>query len=151
VAFYGTQRFIIVVTRARHLSIAGWIQAVPFRPSFLTIVLILSSHPCLDFISDVFPSEYNFVCNSRVLHACYSPVHLTLRDLVVLMAFRSEYALWNCSFCSILQFRIWPSLTPHIFLSILISNNRNPFVYVIFTLLGRQQILNWMVASIRPV
>jgi hypothetical protein len=95
-------------------------------PQFLTAVLILSSHPCLGFISDLFSSEYDFICISHVLHACDCPVHLTLRDLIALVAFRSECTFWNCPFCSLLQFRIWPSLSPYIFLSILISTPRNP-------------------------
>jgi len=45
-AFYGTWRFITVLTRARHWSLcwARWIQSTPSHSISLRFILILSSH-----------------------------------------------------------------------------------------------------------
>jgi hypothetical protein len=45
-AFYGTQRFITVFTRALHWSpfCARWIQCTPFHPICLRLILILSTN-----------------------------------------------------------------------------------------------------------
>jgi hypothetical protein len=51
--FYGTRRFITVLTRARHwsLSSARCVQSTPSHPTSLTSILLLSSHLCMHFSS----------------------------------------------------------------------------------------------------
>jgi len=59
-AFYGTRRFIIVLTTARHwsLSWARWIQSTPSHPISLRSIQIFSSHPLLGLPGDLFPSGF---------------------------------------------------------------------------------------------
>jgi hypothetical protein len=59
-AFYGTQRFITVFTRAHHWSLfwSRWIQFTPYHLVLLRSILILSSHLHLSFLSCLFPSGF---------------------------------------------------------------------------------------------
>ena len=75
-AFYGTRRFIIAFTRARHLSIC-WgssIQSMPKHPTSWRSILILFSHLRLGLLSGLFQVSPPQPCiclssPSYVLHA----------------------------------------------------------------------------------
>ena len=58
--FYGTRRFITVLTSARHLSLS-WarpIQSIPPRPTSRRFILIVSSHLRLGLPSGSFPQVF---------------------------------------------------------------------------------------------
>jgi hypothetical protein len=69
-AFYGTQRFITVFTRAIHwyLSWARSIQSIPSHPVSLRPILILFTHLRLGLPSGLFPSWF-----PPLPHSCYMP------------------------------------------------------------------------------
>jgi hypothetical protein len=74
-AFYRTQMFITVFTRARHwsLSRAKYMQSKPSVPIFLRSILILSS----DLRQWTFPlrcSNQNIGYISNLSRACYTPL-----------------------------------------------------------------------------
>jgi len=56
-AFYGTQRFITVFTRACHWSLfsAKWIQSTHSQPISLKSILMLSLYLCLGLLRGLFP------------------------------------------------------------------------------------------------
>jgi hypothetical protein len=69
-AFYGTRRFIVAFTNARHLS-QSWarsIQSIPPHPLSWRYILIFSSHLHLGLPSDLFASGYYYYsCGVTVL------------------------------------------------------------------------------------
>jgi hypothetical protein len=75
-AFYGTQRFITVFTRALHwsLSWARSIQSIPPNPIYLRSILILSTHLHLGLPGGLSPAGfptiilYAFLFTPSVLH-----------------------------------------------------------------------------------
>jgi hypothetical protein len=74
-AFYGTQRFVTVFTRACQWSLfwARWIRSICSHPISLRSILILSSHLYLGFWM-VLPfrlSNQRTVCISHIYDACY--------------------------------------------------------------------------------
>jgi hypothetical protein len=82
-AFYGTQRFINMFTRAFHW-LTSWsrcIQSTPPHPISLTSVLVLlPSYLRLGLPSGLFVSGFpnqDTVHISHFAHSCYMPVHLT--------------------------------------------------------------------------
>ena len=72
-AFYGTRRFLTVLTSARHLSLswARSIQSIPPHPTSWRSILILSSHQCLGLASGVFPSGFPTKTLYTPLHSPY--------------------------------------------------------------------------------
>jgi hypothetical protein len=66
---YGTIRFIVVFTQARHwtLSWASWIQFAPSIPISLRSILMLSSHLRLGLPSGLLPSGLPFRYNNKFL------------------------------------------------------------------------------------
>jgi hypothetical protein len=93
-AFYGTQRFITVFTRALQwsLSWARSIQCIPSHPISLRSVLILSTHLRLGLSSGLFASGfptkmlYSFLFSPFVLHVL--PIHPPWLD-------HSNYTWWR--------------------------------------------------------
>jgi len=77
-ASYGTWRFITMFTRAHHLSLswARWIQSTTSHTISLRSILILSSDPCLGFLSCsslyIFQPKYCMHFSS-LSHAHYMP------------------------------------------------------------------------------
>jgi hypothetical protein len=73
--FYGTRRFIAVVTTARYWSLSWdrWIQFTPSKPISLRSILMLSSHLRLGLPSfpSLLVSGRNCLYISHLSHACY--------------------------------------------------------------------------------
>jgi len=82
--FYGTWRFITMITRACHLSLSG-ARSICAPPHYYTSwrsVLMLSSHLCIGLPSGLFPYE-NPVCTTALLHTCHMlyPSHMHLSNI----------------------------------------------------------------------
>jgi hypothetical protein len=106
--FYGTRRFIPLLTRALHwsLSWARSIQPKQTNPIPLIHILILSTHLCLGLRSGLFPSGfptnilYEFLSPSTHV-TC--PAHLILLNLIILSVLGEDYKLRSSSLCNFLQ------------------------------------------------
>ena len=77
-AFYGTRKFITVLTSSRHpsLSSANPIQSRQPLPTSSRSILILSSHLRLGLPIGLFPSSFpnkNLVHTSPFIHTCHMP------------------------------------------------------------------------------
>jgi hypothetical protein len=73
--FYGTQRFITVFTRARHLSLS-WARSIPFHYLTIHFNIILLSMP--DFSMDYPYQIYQVLCSSSRIKSAdkhTSPLH----------------------------------------------------------------------------
>ena len=84
--FYGTRKFIIAFTSARHLSLswARSIQSMPTHPISWRPTLILSSHLRLGLPADPFPSGFP----TKTLHTpLLSPTHVTYPTHLFLLDF----------------------------------------------------------------
>ena len=85
--FYGTRKFITVLTSAHHLSLswANPIQSPQPLPTSSRSILILSSHLCLGLPNGLFPSGLptKTLCTplpSSIRATC--PAHLNLLDFI---------------------------------------------------------------------
>ena len=84
-AYYGTQRFITVFTRASPYPEPDQSSPCPLHPTSRRSILILSSHLCLGLPSGLLPSGFPIKALyasllSRVCAIC--PAHLSLLELV---------------------------------------------------------------------
>ena len=95
-AFYGTRRFITVLTSVRHLSLswANPIQSTYPQPTSWRSILILSTHLRLGLAGGLFPSGFP----TKTLYAPLSspirarcPAHLILLDFITRTILGEEY------------------------------------------------------------
>jgi hypothetical protein len=97
-AFYGIRKFITVFTTARNspLSWARCIHSTPSHPISILSILVLRSHPHLDFPSGLFPSGfptkffYEFLIPS-IRATCVA--HLIFLDMINLIISGDVYKL----------------------------------------------------------
>jgi len=105
-SFYGTQRFITIVTRDC-LRFLFWIRCNQSTPHPISprCIVTSSSHLCLDLPCPIFPSSYltellyAFLISPK--HAT-CPAHIICPDLSTLIVFDKVYKLLSPSFCSLL-------------------------------------------------
>ena len=128
---YGTRKFIIAFTSARHLSLS-WprsIQSMPPHSTFWRSILMLSSHLRLDLPSDSFPQDSPpkpcmHLSPPSIRATC--PAYLIFLDLITRKIFGEECRSLSSSLCCFLHYRITSSLlSPNIILSIRFSKTLN--------------------------
>jgi hypothetical protein len=95
--FYGTRRFITVLTRAlqRSLCWTRWIRSIQPRLMSLRSILILSSHLYVGLYSGLFsywPSQQNSICSFLSVRAT-CPSNLIIIDFIILIILDEEYKL----------------------------------------------------------
>ena len=122
-AFYGTRKFITILTSARHLSLS-WANSIQphLLKIHLNIILPSTSWSPQWFLSLRFPHQ-NLVHNSPFLHTCHMPAHLNLLDFITRTILGEQYRSLSSSLCNFLHSPVTPSLLgPNILLSTLFSN-----------------------------
>ena len=125
-AFYGTRKFITLLTRARHLSLfsAYSIQSPQPLPTSPRSILILSSHLRFGLLKGLFPSGFptkTLYMPLPIRAKC--PAYLILPDFITRTILGEEYRSLSSSLCNFLHSPVTPSLLgPNILLNTLFSN-----------------------------
>ena len=127
-AFYGTRRFILPFTSARHLPLswASSTQSIPQHPTSWRSILILSSHLRLGLPSGLFPSGFPTKTLytpllSPIRATC--PAHLILLYLITRTILGEQYRSFSSSLCSSLHSPVTSSLKgPNILLRALFAD-----------------------------
>ena len=107
-AFYGTPKFITVLTSARHLPLswASSIQSTPPHPTSWRSILILSSHLRLGLQSGLFPSGFPTKTLytpllSPIRATC--PAHLILLYFITRTILGEQYRSFSSALCNSLH------------------------------------------------
>jgi hypothetical protein len=133
--FYGTRRFIIVLTRSRYWGLysARNIQFASPRPNSQRSILLLSTHLRLGLPIRLFPSGfptkmfYTFIV-SPMRATCHAS--LNLHCLIALTIFDEAYNLRSSSLCSLLQPPVtFSHLDRNVLLSTLFSKNSHSMLF----------------------
>jgi hypothetical protein len=127
-AFYGTQSFFTIFTRACHWSLSwGRMNSVHTLPPYFLIIhlniILLSMSSSSKWSLPLRFSDHNFVHISHLPHVHYMPLpfHPSWSDCP-----GEEYKLWSSSLCSFLQPHITSSsLGTNVLLSTLFPNTLN--------------------------
>ena len=115
--FYGTQRFIIILTSSRQLSLS-WARSIQSKPPHSTSwksILILSSHLHLGLPIIFFPSDFG----TKTLYTpLVSPLCATcpanpILDLIAPIIFGEDYSSLSSSLCSFLHFTVTSSVVQY--------------------------------------
>jgi hypothetical protein len=102
----GSRRFILVLTKAGHLS-ASWGRFIQFTSPYhisLKFILLLFFHLCLGHLAFNFPTEtlHSYIFYPCVLHV----VPISSSCFIFRVAFGEKYKSWRSTLCNFLQPRV---------------------------------------------